>query len=289
MMLLPPPRYSGPDYGSKPRPSPTAASTSTSTSNTSDTLIVRMVRSQRSDGGVKSDPLFETNWIFYAEIGACLLLGLIVIVILISVCCRWCRERREQEVSDGGAPPSPGHNHTYVIEIRADEASPTFDVNQTIIRMELLDIEKQYLTSVAVPCFVLKFKTNEEKGSPPSPSASKLGAPQRPVGALSRKAQINRSMTSLMERWSNTLRSTQISFFLIKRLPMKNFGAIRVTHDCFNRNAYMTLKHVIVREDATKSIVKIDLQGKQIKAMHPCPPTGLQVFAAERSIANQQV
>lgn len=223
----------------------------------------------------------QNAWILYTVIGASILLTLIGIAIIFDICYR-CYEFKEQQILDGGPPASPGHQYTYTFGIQVDEASVSFDTKQTIIKLDLLDAKNQYLTSVAIPCFLFKFKQNNQKSNESSP-----GYPT-PFTNINKNKLNYKSLTAIQENWNNTPRGSSIVFHLIRRNPLKDFASIRISHDCFKVNAYITLKHVLIRDDLSKQSARVDLVGKQIFAIHPCPPSGAQVYGAYRVVGSEQ-
>lgn len=215
-----------------------------------------------------SDPSSETenSWILFTVVGASVLIVLIAIIALYDLYSR-CREyNRNQQICDGGPPASPDHQYSYKIEIRVEEASPSFDTKQSVIKMDLLDHQNQYITSLAIPSFVFKFKA-DQTGSQPLLQLNQ--APPCSSDALAYK-----SMSAFYDTWSKKPKSNPLTFNLIRRNPLHNLASIRLTHDCYNANAHITFQYIIIDG------VKIDLQNKPIQAIHPCPPSGLQVFHA---------
>lgn len=237
----------------------------------SQLVNLRYIRAAQSNAATPSWFSSDNGWVFYTAIAALVLLLLIVIVIIYDLCCR-CIEARNQRISDGGPPSSPAHQHSFTFKIRVDEASPTFDIRDSIIRLELLDNLNQYLTSLAIPCFLFKFKTDqwvENRSIYPNP----------PIAI---KSPAFKSMSTFHETWANTTRGNQITFHLVRRNPLTNLSFIRISHDCFQPETYITFKFITVRDDATGQMYRAVLQNKPIRAIHPCPPTGLQVFSVEK-------
>lgn len=214
----------------------------------------------------------ENAWVLYTVIAVIILFSLIVAYIIYDLCSR-CRESRDQQIIDGGPPATPNHQYSYTFTIRVDEASPSFDTKQTMIKLDLLDVHNQYLTSLAIPSFIFKFKT---------PTNSEIYVnPQQQVGPYNNNLAF-KSITTLLDTWSNTVKSDVIRFYLMRRHPLNNFASIRITHDCYRANAHITIKYITIKEDSTQQEVKVDFHNKQIRAIHPCPPSALQVFHAER-------
>lgn len=237
----------------------------------------------------------QNSWFIYTVIGASILLTAIFIAIIYDICYR-CYEFREQQIFDGGPPASPGHQYTYTFGIQVDDASLSFDTKQTVIKIDLLDIRNQYLTSVAVPCFVFKFKQNNVKSSDslpgyPTPFTNNNNINNNNNNNSSKnKNQLNyKSLSLYQESWGNVPKASVIIFHLTRRYPLKDFASIRITHDCFKLNAYITFKYLVIRDDLSKQSAKVELSGKQIFAVHPCPPSGTQVYGAFRVVGDQQL
>jgi len=221
----------------------------------------------------------ENAWILYTIIGACVLISFIALVILYDLCYRY-REHRDQQVFDGGPPSTPGHHFSYTVAIKAEDVSAPFDTQQSIIKLDLIDSQNRYLTSVAVPCFIFKFSNANSRKFMPRPNGQQVET--RPLMAY-------KSMSALIETWSSTTRSNLVTFYIVRRNPLQNFSSVRVSHDCYLDGAKLNLKYIIIRDDRTQQCAKIDLQNKPISAYHPCPPSGFQVFSAERVVGPQQL
>lgn len=236
----------------------------------------------------KQESQGDDGWIFYTVIAACVLIILIILVVLYDLCVRCRNYQGHQEILDGGAPISPGHQYSYSMTICLEEASPSFDPRQSVIKMDLLDHMNQYITSIVVPCFVFKLK-NMVPGQKSltshdlSPLPSKLAAGQQQADqAASRPNWLNtKSMAALVETWANTPKSSIVSFTLIKRNPLTNLTSIRVSHDCYKPNALLLIKYIQLKDDQTLQRARADLADKPIRAVHPCPPSGVQVFKLE--------
>ena len=212
----------------------------------------------------------EKEWITYTIIGASILLALLAMVVLYDLCRRFldcCKP--EHVIYDGGLPATPGHQNSYSFSLRVDYASPTFDTKLSNLRLDLLDSKNQYLTNIVIPCFVFRFRSSGEKLDENSHQMS-------PFSSI-------KSVNSFVNSWSATRRSDLIKFRLIKNSALKNFSAIRCTHDCFKQDAFMTLRNIVVRDEQLRKSISFDLSGKPIYGGHPCPPSGWQVFMAASS------
>lgn len=212
-------------------------------------------------------------WILFTIITASVLIGIICLVIIFELLSR-IRDAKDQIIIDGGPPATPSHQIAYRIIIRADEASSSLDFKQTMIRIDFLDAQNLYLTSIAVPCFALQFKMDKESKFDPS------SLPQ-PSGRKN-PSNVYKSMSGLHENWSKTRPSNTLSFLMVRREELTNLASIRIFHDCYAPEAYFTLKYIFVKCEATGALTRFDLADKQIRSIHPCPPSGLQVFHCER-------
>lgn len=257
----------------------------------------------------------QPDWVWGTAVGSAILVGLIMSIVVYDLCCR-IREGRIQQVSDGGPPSSPTHECFYTVGIRVDEASPSFDARQSMLRIDMLDNLNRYLTTLAVPCFLFKFNQKESKeaqqgaepsqidpnpfaGSQKAVASSKNSAgvmPQnvpnqsdiftKPIHKAVDGSSLNyKSMTAVREAWGNVRQGDLIIFNLKRRHPLGELSSVRLLHDCFAPNAYITIKYIIIRDEITLQMAKARLDGKQIHALHACPPSGLQVFTIERLAA----
>lgn len=213
-------------------------------------------------------------WVLFTIITASVLIGIICLVIIFELLSR-LRDAKDQIVIDGGPPATPTHQLNYKVVIAAGDASPTLDTKQSVIRIEFLDSQNLYLTSLAVPCFILKFKVDFDKNQ------GDLQLPQ-PVGRK-HPSTVYKSMTNLHESWSKTHPSDVVSFLLVRRDELANLASIRIFHDCFTPDAYLTLKYIYIKCESSGSITRFDLADKPIKSVHPCPPSSVQVFHAVKT------
>lgn len=259
-----------------------SAITPASLSITTNALLYSSTQLLASDvSATNVEPQF--NWILYTVVGASVLLALIFLVIIYDLFQR-CYEFREQQILDGSQPISPGHQpYSYTFAIRVEEASSVYDTKLTVIKMDLLDSQNQYLTTVAIPSFVFRFKQVVGKSVESLP-----GYPLNSVFATRNNMSL-KSYDVIKQTWSNTPRASIVVFHLIRRNPLKDFAAIRITHDCYKPNGFITLQYVIIRDDATKQSARVDLQGTRIYAAHPCPAGSYQVFPASKVVGNQQL
>lgn len=232
----------------------------------------------KAPNGTENGGLFngEPPWKVYTLI-ACAALG--ILLILYVACDLYKRYNNYKDnimVADGGPPASATHHHTYTITICADMASPNFDLKDSIIRVEILDQRNQYLTSFVVPAFVFKFQEYPQYEDPqPGPSSGPTPEPARP-------RYVVKSLSFIRDNWAKASQSSELKFTLVRRLPLKDIAAVRINHDCYNANALVILKSIVIKDDLTPLCFKVDLKNKPLRAMHPtCPPTGLQVFKAE--------
>lgn len=212
-------------------------------------------------------------WVLFTIITASVLIGIVCLVIIFELLNR-LRDAKDQIIVDGGPPATPTHQLNYRVIVAAGEASPTLDTKQSVIRIEFLDSQNLYLTSIAVPCFVLKFKVNYDRNQAdiqlPQPSGRK------------HPSTVYKSMTALHDVWSKTNPSDTLSFLLVRREELTNLAAVRIFHDCYTPDTYLTLRYIFVKCEATGAITRFDLTDKQIRSIHPCPPSGVQVFRSER-------
>lgn len=214
----------------------------------------------------------DSHWLIYTIVGASLLILLIALVILYDLWSRY-REIREQHISDGGPPTTPGHTCGYFFSIKVDEASQNFEAKRSVVRLELLDHQNQYLTSIAIPCFLFKLKSPGQKTND---SIGKMfNNYPNPIEPS------NKSTTNLQQVWSSTPKSNLITFYLVRRHPLIRLSSVRISHDCYTQGSYISFKYVTIRDEATFQCVKAELVGQTIKAPHPCPPSGYQVFPFE--------
>lgn len=236
-----------------------------------------------SDEVYEGDTRFETyrdnpksTWIFWTIVGATLLVLLIFSIAIYDLICR-CREKyKTQQIEDGGPPASPSHCFMYTVGCHADWASPSFDNQLAIIRVELLDCLNRYITSIAIPCFLLKFRQDTSKTKSPEPKP-KL----HPMHI--------KSLSILHEQWAGTNPGELVTFQLSRRQALMNVASARVTHDCYAADAVMTLKYIVLYDQSAKVNFMINLKNAQLKAIHPCPPTGLQVFPVEKVIKHEDL
>lgn len=98
-----------------------------------------------------------------------------------------------------------------------------------------------------------------------------------------------KSMTAMHEIWSSAPRGTLVTFNLVRRQPLRNLSAFRVSHDCFAPNAHIKLKYIIVHDPVSKHGARVNLADAIIKAQHPCPPSGFQVYPSERITDKEQL
>lgn len=236
----------------------------------------------------------DDSWIVYTVIAATILILIIVLVILYDLCNRWrTLVHNEQEIVDGGPPLTPTHCHRYSVSIYIDAASPSFDQEHSMIRIELLDQLNQYITSFVIPASVCAFNTDQAKMKPATPNGTKSVSapdPEDPFNYNNPHKQSSsspfsttqiKSMTAINEQWKDTAKSNVIKFTLIRRSPIINLSYIRIIHDCFKTNAHITLKSILVRDESKRQVTRFELKGKQLRGVHPCPPTGAQVYRSE--------
>lgn len=218
----------------------------------------------------------DPAWALYTGIAAAALGLTVVFFVLLDLYKRYFSLRENILIPDGGPPASGGHHHTYTITVRADMASPTFDIKDSIIRIEVLDKRNQYLTSFVVPAFVLKFQEYPQYEDPqPGPSSGATPEPARPRYVI-------KALSFIRDYWAKASQTSELKFTLIRRMPLNDIAAVRINHDCYNPNALVILKCIVIKDDLRPLCYKVDLTGKLLRAMHPtCPPTGLQVFKAE--------
>lgn len=241
----------------------------------------------------------KNAWILYTAVAAIVLIVLIVAILLYDLFSRCC-QRRDQVINDSGPPVSPTHQHSYTITLRVDEASAAFETKTTILKMDLLDSCNQYLTSIAIPCFVLKFKTIEptkhELKSLVTAAQHGETLPPQQVQQLHQFQQLHhqlevnknlpyyKSLSGLHDTWSNTTPSSAITFRLVRRMPLIDFYSVRVSHDCYNIDAFIRLKNLSIKEDNSGLVAKISFTGKDIRAHHPCPPSGLNIYTLDKVV-----
>lgn len=219
--------------------------------------------SDNNDYANETDDVTEgsgSGWILVTVIVASIILTIITIVILYDLYKR-CRQLREHTVYDGGAPASPGHQHSYTFSIKVDEASKLFNRKTSTIMLDLLDNNNHFLTRLAIPSKAFKFNTATRTTST-SPS-------------------IRKSVNKLVD-WNLFKRTDTVTFYLLRRNPLKNFNSIRIMHDCYDCDAQITFKYIIIRDDNNKQSSRVNLANQPIRAIHPCPPSGMQVFQAVR-------
>lgn len=219
----------------------------------------------------------KTVWIYWTIVGASILLALILSIALYDLICR-CRERfKSQQIVDGGPPASPAHNFLYTVGCHADQASPSFDTQLSIIRIELLDNLNRYITSIAIPCFLLKFKQVNSQTKVPEEKTK----PLHPMHI--------KSLSILHETWAGTEPGERVTFQMSRRQALMNVTSARVSHDCYIANATITLKYIVLYDQSARIYFMIHLKNIQLRSIHPCPPSGLQVFPVEKVVSHEEL
>jgi hypothetical protein len=210
----------------------------------------------------------DNSWIYWTVVCMSAVVGCITAFVLYECICRVKDRLSTQQIYDGGPPATPTHSFTYTVGVRADKASPSFDTQISVIKIELLDRFNRYVTTVAVPCFLFKFKEGE------GPPAEKPDKPVHPV--------FIRTMTVLQEQWSSTRQSELVTFQFTRRKPLTDIASARIGHDCFAKEAYITLKYIAFHDPLADIHFMINLKDQRIKATHPCPPSMTQVFSVDK-------
>jgi hypothetical protein len=208
----------------------------------------------------------KTTWVYWTIICVSIILAFAIAISLYELICRF----RDKLIFDGGPPATPTHTFSYIVGVKSDRASSSFDPQVSVLKVELLDRFNRYVTSIAVPCFLLKFKVIDD-GPPPEKSAQKMVPPV-----------FIKTMTVLQEQWAPTSRAELINFQLVRRRPLTDVASARILHDCFNRDAFIMLKYIVFHDPLANINFMINLKEQQIKAIHPCPPTCSQVFPVEK-------
>lgn len=214
----------------------------------------------------------DSSWILYTIILVSILVSLIALILIYDICTRY-RELKGQFIHDGGPPSSPDHQSSYLVTIQAESISANFDTRRSVIKVDLMDMDNRYLTGFVVPVFKLKFKSDGSDG--------KQRSDEYPLNDKTEISGPTPPLVDVYENWSNTTPAQSISFHLIRRNPLVKLASIRICHDCYQPDAYLTLKHMIIQDEASKQKAKVNLSGKPIKATTPCPPSKYQVYSAE--------
>lgn len=214
----------------------------------------------------------DSSWILYTIILVSILVSLIALILIYDICTRY-HELKGQFIHDGGPPSSPDHQSLYLVTIQAETMSANFDTRRSLIKIDLMDIDNRYLTTIVVPVFKLKFKSDTSDG--------KQRSDEYPLNDRTEISGPILPLVDVYETWSNTTPAQSISFHLIRRNPLVKLAAARIYHDCYQPDAYITLKHIIIQDEASKQKAKVNLSGKPIKSTTPCPPSKLQVFTTE--------
>lgn len=222
-------------------------------------------------------------YVTYTIIISSFLVALIVFILLYDIWRRY-RDMKHLQVIDGGPPATPSTQSNYTITVQVEEISATFDPKQTILRFELLNDRYHYLTSLAIPCFVFKFKTSSVRSQDTTTSIELTQQPHLGDQLQGRK---QKSLSYYHEVWSPTSKSRTIHFNLVRRHPLHNLCYLRVNHDCYYSQAHLTLRQFSIKDDIGGQVAQFDVRGKQIFALHPCPPSSAQVFTLESSTASE--
>lgn len=182
---------------------------------------------------------------------------------------------KHQQIPDGGPPATPTHRFAYIVGVKADKASPCFDDQISVIKVELLDRLNRYVTGIVVPCFLLKFAISD--------------GPQPETTAKPHPANV-RSMTVVKEDWNKTTPGELITWQLVRRRPLMDVAKARITHDCYAKGAFVSLKFIVFYDPQAAITFMINLRDQQLQAIHPCPPSGAQLFPVEKLTApNEEV
>jgi hypothetical protein len=210
----------------------------------------------------------NSTWVYWTIVSVSIVLGSLIAATLYELICRFKEKLKSQTVTDGGPPATPTHNFSYVVGVRGDRCSPSMDTQISVIKVELLDRFNRYITSVAVPCFLLKLKVDD--GPPPN----KGSKPTHPVYI--------KTMTVLQEQWAPTEQAELITFQLIMRRPLTDVASARILHDCYLNDAYIVLKYIVFHDPLANVDFMIRLKDQLIRGVHPCPPSSTQVFPVEK-------
>lgn len=230
----------------------------------------------------------EPVWIFYTVIAAAVLAFLIIAFILIDLCIRVSRFTG-LIIEDGGPKPIPTEHVAYNIVIRAGSANQAFDTKNAVIRFEFLDHKNRFVTNIAVPAFVFKFQeipaSNEGATTTTTTPAAQVNPPQPAKETVaSYKSTVKyvvKTLSFVEENWRVSAKAEEIKFTLQRRWPLTDVAFVRITHDCYNLRAKVTFKSIFIKDDSSPLCYRADLQNKPIRATHPCPPSGVQIFNVE--------
>lgn len=207
-------------------------------------------------------------WVYWVASILTIVTVFIIVISVWEIINRYRARLRNQKLMDGGPPATPSHSFSYMVGVHAERCSPSLDRDITVVKVELLDRLNRYITSVAVPVFLFKLKVDE--GPPPDPST-------KPTHAVYIK-----TMTVLKEKWATTERDELITFSLTRRRPLTDVTAARILHDCYLENAYIVFKFIVFHDHAADVDFIIRCKDQQIRGIHPCPPTNVQVFPVEK-------
>lgn len=215
-------------------------------------------------------------WLIFFFISVILLLVTIGLVLAFECCCCRCayqRKARELHVYDGGPIPTPDHLSTYEVTIVAEECSPTF--RKSAIKFDLLDIHYRYITSFVIPSSALKFRIMSK-----IIELNQLEFAQMKIATKLASIRFE-PMPETNELWINTHPASTVKFRLIRRNAIQNCAHVRISHDCFLPMATVSFKSLTLVDDRTSLKYHVDLSGKSISALHPCPPSGINLFQFE--------
>lgn len=207
-------------------------------------------------------------WVYWTIGIAIFILALAVGITLYEVISRFRERLKNQYLTDGGPPATPTHSCTYHVGIRAERASPSFDHQRSVLKVELLDSYNRYITSIAVPCFLFKFKLDEGP------------MPEKPTKSL--HPVFVKTMTVLQEQWATTDPNELISWQFTRRRPLTDIASARVLHDCYNKDAYIVFKYIVFYDPLADVNFMVQVKEQQIRGVHPCPPSSVQVFPVEK-------
>lgn len=217
----------------------------------------------------------ENSWIVYTVIVITLIVVIVVVILIYDLCYRW-KELRGIYISDGGPPASPKHQSSYLVTVKADSVSQAFDTKNTLIRVELLDHQNHFLTSFTFPTSILKFRSSEYPSNQ-SKNLDLTSSPSRESGPAT-----DLKDTEAYDNWLGVAQSNIITFHLVRRYPLVRMSSVRLSHNCFTKDAFIILKHIIICDESTKQKVKVNLSNIPLAAGAPCPPSKFQVFNVEK-------
>lgn len=228
-------------------------------------------RNYTRDLDIDDKPKGNKSWVYWTIVTVTLIVAFAIGIFIYELICRMKDKMKSQIIFDGGPPATPTHSFSYTVGVRAERASPSFDPQLSVLKIELLDRFNRYVTSVAVPCFLFKLRVDEAASIPSEKSGQSTTHPM-----------YVKTMTILQEQWASTDQNQLIAFQLVRRRPLTDVASARILHDCYAKDAYITFNYIVFHDHLADVVFRINLKDQPIRAVHPCPPTATQVFPVEK-------